>query len=81
MRKTALGYIWRYDKHDKIDIKKEKWDRITFETLIAYNETKYYEFSSMKDAYTFLGVPNKGKINKVLKGDKKTFMGFYWKIK
>lgn len=81
LRKTALGYIWRYDKHDKIDVKKEKWDRITFETLIAYNETEYHEFSSMKDAYTFLGVKNKGKINSVLKGDKKTFMGFYWKTK
>ena len=35
----------------------------------------------MKDVYTFLGVKNHGKINSVLKGDKKTYMGFYWKIK
>ena len=80
-RKTALGYIWRYYKQNKLNIKKDKWSRIKFSKLIAYNDTETHEFSSMKDAYTFLGVKNHGKINSVLKGDKKTYMGFYWKIK
>lgn len=33
----------------------------------------------MKEAYRFLGVPNKGKINAVLKGERKTYKGYYWK--
>ena len=34
----------------------------------------------MKDAYAFLGVPNKGRINSVLKGEQNTYKGYYWKI-
>lgn len=80
-RKTALGYVWRYYKQNQIDIKKSKWDRIKFSKLIAYNNTERHEFSSMKEAYAFLGVRNSGKINSVLKGDRKTYMGYYWEVK
>lgn len=34
----------------------------------------------MKEAYDFLGEKNKGRINSVLKGDRMTYKGYYWKI-
>lgn len=45
-----------------------------------YKDNEYHEFNSMKEAYSFLNVKNKGKINSVLKGEKKTFKGYYWKV-
>lgn len=32
----------------------------------------------MKEAYSFLGEKNKGKINSVLKGERNTYRGYYW---
>lgn len=34
----------------------------------------------MKEAYEFLGVPNKGKISNALKSNTKFYKGYYWKI-
>lgn len=79
-RRTALGFIWRFEKLDEVtpEINK-KYSRITFNKLIAYNDNEYYEFKTMKEAYQFLNEPNKGKINAVLKGKRKIYKGYYWK--
>lgn len=79
-RKTAFNYIWRFEKVPKIKIEQKKYDRIRFSKLIAYKDNEIHEFKSMKDAYAFLGVPNKGRINSVLKGERNTYKGYYWKI-
>lgn len=52
-RKTFLGFIWKYEKVSCINVKKDKWDRISFSKLIAYKNDNYYEFDSMKEAYKF----------------------------
>ena len=77
-RKTAGNFVWRYYKVDKIDISPQKYDRINFSKLVAYNDDERYEFNSMKEAYSFLGEKNKGKINSVLKGERNTYRGYYW---
>lgn len=80
-RNTANNYIWRYFKVEKLNIKDFPYKRFSFSKLIAYNDKETYSFNSMKEAYDFLKVENKGRINQVLKGDRKTYKGFYWKIK
>lgn len=80
-RRTAAGYIWKYDKVDNVEPEiGKKFSRFVFDKLIAYNDSEYHEFNSMKEAYEFLGVPNKGKINQVLKNQKHTYKGYYWDI-
>lgn len=78
-RNEAFKFIWRYFKQDKIEISNKKYSRVPFTKLVAYNDKEVHEFSSMKEAYQFLGVPNKGKINAVLKGERKIYKGYYWK--
>lgn len=79
-RRTSIGFKWSFNKTDKIATNTGKFDRIKFSKLICYNESERHEFSSMKEAYEFLGVPNKGKINSVLKGDRNTYKGYNWVI-
>ena len=78
-RNQAFKFIWRYFKQDKIEVPDKKYSKVPFTKLIACNDEETYEFSSMKEAYQFLGVPNKGKINAVLKEEKKTYKGYHWK--
>lgn len=78
-RRTSAGFIWKYEKYDSVKNNSGKWDRIKFKKLIAYNDSEYHEFVSMKEAYQFLKTPNKGKISEVLKGNKSMYKGFYWK--
>lgn len=79
-RRTFGTFKWSYEKLDKITSNKGKYDRIKFSKLIGYNEYESHEFNSMKEAYDFLGEKNKGKINSVLKGERQTYKGYYWKI-
>lgn len=62
-RRTCNSYIWKYEKLDKVTPDSTKFGRIKFNKLIAYNDVEEHIFKSMKEAYSFLGVPNKGKIN------------------
>ena len=79
-RRTAAMYKWSFEKLDKIDSNYSKFDRIKFSKLIGYNDNEIHEFRTMKEAYDFLGEKNKGRINSVLKGDRMTYKGYYWKI-
>lgn len=79
-RRTCAFFIWRYEKLDKITPDPKKFGRIKFDHLIAYNSTEKHIFNSMKEAYDFLEIPNKGKINQVIKGKRKMYMGYFWKI-
>lgn len=80
-RRTSAGYIWKFNKEEKVESELgKKYSRITFTKLIAYNKDEYHEFKTMKEAYKFLNEPNKGKINKVLKGEKNTYKGYFWDI-
>ena len=79
-RRTAAMYKWSFEKLDKIDSNQGKFDRIKFSKLIGYNDNEIHEFRTMKEAYDFLGEKNKGRINSVLKGDRMTYKGYYWKI-
>lgn len=79
-RRTALGFIWKFEKLKLVTPELgKKFARITFNKLIAYNDTEFHEFKTMKEAYQFLNEPNKGKINSVLKGERKSYKGYYWK--
>ena len=80
-RRTFANFKWSYEKLEKIKTNAGKWDRIKFDKLIAYNDNEKHEFNSMKEAYLFLGIPNKGKISNALKSKTKFFKGYYWKIK
>lgn len=79
-RRTCLSFIWRYEKLDKVIPDIKKYGRIKFDRLIAYNNTEKHIFHSMKEAYDFLGVSNKGRINQVIRGERKTYKGYFWKI-
>lgn len=79
-RRTFATYKWSYEKLDKIAPNTGKYDRIKFKKLIAYNDEHELEFTSMKEAYTYFNDTNKGKINSVLKGERKTYKGYHWKI-
>lgn len=79
-RRTYGSFKWSYEKSDKISPNSGKYDRIKFSKLIGYNATEIHEFKSMKEAYDFLGEKNKGKINLVLKGERSTYKGYYWKL-
>ena len=81
-RRTAGGFIWKYEYlGENIVINYKKYQRFVFDKLVAYNEFQKYEFESMKDAYKFLRCDNKGHINKVIKGDLKSYKGYRWEIK
>ena len=81
-RRTALGFIWKFKKVDTVESEvNKKYSRISFNKLIAYNDNgEYFEFKTMKEAYQFLNESNKGKINAVLKGERKMYKGYFWKI-
>lgn len=81
LRRTSAGYIWRFNKEDKVEPELgKKYSRIVFTKLIAYNDSEYHEFNSMKEAYDFLKVSNKGKINQVLKGERNKYKNYFWDI-
>lgn len=80
-RRTFATYKWSYEKLERIEPNDGKYDRIKFSLLIAYNDKEYHEFKSMKEAYSFLGTKNKGKINQILKGNGNTYKGYFQKIK
>lgn len=79
--KTSFGYIWRFDKKDKIEIPHRKRQYLKYSKLIAYNDTEQHKFNSTKEACEWLGINSKkSHIADVIKGNRHTFMKYYWKI-
>lgn len=79
-KRTYAGYKWSYEKLERITPNTGKYDRINFNKLIAYdNDGNELMFHSMKEAYDYFNIQNKGQINRVLKGKRSMFKSYYWR--
>jgi hypothetical protein len=80
-RKTCGNFIWRYEYIEEgLVVESKKYDRLQFKKLIAYNDIEELEFTSMKEAYSFLNTTNKGHINRAIKSKTLSYKGYRWKI-
>lgn len=81
IRRSTAGYLWAYSL-DSVNITNDQpYARMKTGKIIAYNDNETLEFNNQKEAYEYLGCKNKGKIKVCIDDPKRTYKGYYWKLK